>query len=978
MLKWIFCLGLAVLTVTGLAAAAETRIGVVTTETAGTGTLAPLVELRLGQRKDVAMVERSVIQKVLAEQRLQAVLASDAPGKRAALGKMLKADLLVFVTERKQPKPHVQLVVCETEQGLRLCVEPVLLAGKPEANADAVIERVMAAAKKRQEKIVDIVAVPPLVNNSLTHDADQYQGAFARLVENALLRRPGAAVVELAEARAITQEMVVTSSAGVERHLPLYLMGDYRYDGAGEKRRAQFTWRLLRGEMELDRRHVEDLMPEKLADRLHEAAIGLVDKALGRGGVRLDPDAEARQLGARAREFLDLGAWQEALALSEASVLLKPDQPEVHGAALRAMLEIYDARECMKQRLAYGLSPPDALEAIQWLRGALPHLEAFFRGTKIGIEHHRYIYRRWGLFHLRELTLELREACLGLQRDMRETAERILAAKATARVPDNSLGFLWRWTEPPIEPPANEPMNFLWYLMEWHYEAKLKPAWETWLTKHLPEVCEHRLTLLRDFAWLTGERMNRYSGTCDSLIAIRQPGMGLPPLTTEPAYLEFLAQVEKLPDPTMQDRARRYQAEIRRQPQMLKEREERVKRYAQDPPRYDPLPPVTDPEVLFHPLTLKESFPDGQEKVFVCEERRRPPGESTPWRMIEAWIPAAAGCDLVYFGRQPTIAFESAGPKVVSVASELAVMKEKGHLRALPLRLTRSCLKTREGAIVAGGQDELINACWDGQYFWALNPGNEGPLAVVEPREEKIWKVGPEAGLPPSISCGIAPLGPGKVCIAGYFGRLWIALATFDGSRLKLEVIHEAHTVPEVGHRPDDNSPERHSPKLACPITFVSTVAAPANRPAAQRVVVGRLDAGPLLVDPETRSVTSAPYSVVTNYLLLSRDDAVYWQDGETAFNTGPLYRIGLPDFRKELVNRGCHTGACVFFEGRFHVINRMCAGYYVAPSLKEPWRGLRCEIPGKCWYPRLFVSNHYGLLLSTEQGVYAVELKKP
>ncbi len=100
---------------------AQTRMGVIATKTANAQNLASLLELRLAQRPATALVERSEIDKVLGEQELQALLVADAPGKRAALGKMLKADLLIFLAERQKPKPHLMVVVCETARGLRLC-----------------------------------------------------------------------------------------------------------------------------------------------------------------------------------------------------------------------------------------------------------------------------------------------------------------------------------------------------------------------------------------------------------------------------------------------------------------------------------------------------------------------------------------------------------------------------------------------------------------------------------------------------------------------------------------------------------------------------------------------------------------------------------------------------------------------------------------------------------------------------------------
>ncbi len=87
----------------------------------------------------------------------------------------------------------------------------------------------------------------------------------------------------------------------------------------------------------------------------------------------------------------------------------------------------------------------------------------------------------------------------------------------------------------------------------------------------------------------------------------------------------------------------------------------------------------------------------------------------------------------------------------------MALMKEKGHLNILPLRVLHS--NTTHLPTVWHGP---VNACWDGEYFWSLMPGEKGPLSVLDPRTEKIWTFGPEAGLPPATRCAVAPLGHGR------------------------------------------------------------------------------------------------------------------------------------------------------------------------------------------------------------------------
>ena len=60
-----------------------------------------LVEARLSEAGKVSLVERQQIDKVLQEQKLQAVLGADAIAGRIAMGKLLQADLLYLSSRKK-------------------------------------------------------------------------------------------------------------------------------------------------------------------------------------------------------------------------------------------------------------------------------------------------------------------------------------------------------------------------------------------------------------------------------------------------------------------------------------------------------------------------------------------------------------------------------------------------------------------------------------------------------------------------------------------------------------------------------------------------------------------------------------------------------------------------------------------------------------------------------------------------------------
>jgi hypothetical protein len=983
---------------------AETRVAVIGSQAAGVEKLVPLVELRLGQTKGIALLERGALKEILREQELQALMTAGGTGKRIALGKLLKADLLVFLAGNEQPKPHVMVVVCETQRGLRLVAEPVLPSANIEADVDAAMKHVETAAKKRKENIVEIVAVPLLVNNSLTHEADRFQGAFAKLVERDLMRRPGVLVVELDEAKALGRELVVSGAAGIERRLPLYLMGEYRFDGAGDARRGQFAWKLLRGEKELDRRQEKDLAVDKVPGRLQQTAVELVDKALGKSDVRPDAEAEAQQLAARARIFMELGAWDEALAMIEASLLLKSAQPALHEQAIRAIMEMQLTRGQLERMKPYNprKEAETAMAQIQWLRAALPHIEACWREPGLGNAGWCMKDKYWTAVEIPSPTPELLEAAFTLYRERQAMVERVLQAKAAARMaalaandktpgrprlnpalrPEEGLDRIWRWTEPPYDQP--EGRRFFSCLMrssELPTSTQIdRAAGEYWVKKRLPEICANRLRLLRE-----------YGDILDFGALIRLYHDGGREIVAAPVYVKFLEEVKALPSRGMQLEAERCLKDVAKELPRRKDPEERSKELAEKPsrtaPQRPPVPqpspapqpprapePVTDLEVVFHPLSFDETaIADRVEHSLLKMTDGRDNNPLDEKKL--AVFPAGERCDV--FVRSGRIIPRNSW--VDYVDNDVFLMKEKGRLQRLPLEITPSRVVLRSGAKLTVNFKYM--ACWDGQYVWAMSAGEKGPLAVIDPRDNKIWKCGPDDGLPPSSSCGVVALGPGEVCVAGYFGRLWIAIVRFEPRKgFKVEVIHEARVVPKT-FAPNDNSPERHSPTLAEPITFVSLLtAADADGAPQRRVVVGRYGQepsygpGPLLVDPETRKVTSALNGMPAPWFCHA--GALYWQP-KLGF-TNQLMRAAFPDFKNELVNKAwLHQGASVFYAGKFHAFSTYQGDkkYCVAADATGPLRPVPCN-PPSCKEAEFFVSRHYGLLLSSYQQLYHVELK--
>ena len=340
---WLAAIVLTVVLLAGSACLAETRLAVIASKAEETEQLAPLVELQLGKKQGIVLLEREMLKQILSEQELQALMTAEGTSKRIALGKLLKADVLVILRGEKKPRPHARVVICETQRGLRFCNQPVEFSQSLEADADAVLKLVDRAVEKRQQAITDIVAVPPFVNNTLAYEGEQLKGACARLVEETLLGRPGVLVVELAEARAVAQELAVSNAPAIERRLPLYLMGEYRLDAKDGKKTVSLKLRLLRGTTELELRQKDGAMAE-MPKLLREEAGAMLSKALGRAIEPPDPEMEARQLLERAKLFARLADPEEALALTEAALLLRPDRIELHDEAIGHLDSILTAQ----------------------------------------------------------------------------------------------------------------------------------------------------------------------------------------------------------------------------------------------------------------------------------------------------------------------------------------------------------------------------------------------------------------------------------------------------------------------------------------------------------------------------------------------------------------------------------------------------------------------------------------------------------
>ncbi len=307
---------------------------------------AALFEEQITHSPDAAFVERTDIAKVLKEQQLQAMFSPAAGTSRALLGQLVKADLLVLLrpaaANAGQPKSPAALdvVICETHLGLRLSVNHVALSKDIDHDAAALADIFHAAIVRSREPITTIAAVPPFLSRDLGFQFEPHQAAYQKLVEQTLSRHAGVLVVELAEACAISDELAL-AGGDVSRPSPLYFLGEFRNEAAPVKRTVSLLLTLKRGNKQIASIARSDLPLADAASFVQSTADDFFAKATGaKAIVPPDPAAESKELNDRAHRFLELGNYHEALALSEASLLLDPNQWQTHYAAAESILRI--------------------------------------------------------------------------------------------------------------------------------------------------------------------------------------------------------------------------------------------------------------------------------------------------------------------------------------------------------------------------------------------------------------------------------------------------------------------------------------------------------------------------------------------------------------------------------------------------------------------------------------------------------------
>ncbi|HLQ47170.1 MAG TPA: hypothetical protein VK137_20670, partial [Planctomycetaceae bacterium] len=160
-------------------------------------------------RQKLELVEREQIAAITQELELSKLFSPEGSSQRLQVGQLAKADALVLLSlVEHDKKKFVKLVISDCRYGSRLRMDYFpFAADSVERQVQDVADAVEETRKQFARGVELIVAVSPFLSKNLTHEFDHLQFGFAALLGEGLSERPGVAVLEIEETRALGEEL---------------------------------------------------------------------------------------------------------------------------------------------------------------------------------------------------------------------------------------------------------------------------------------------------------------------------------------------------------------------------------------------------------------------------------------------------------------------------------------------------------------------------------------------------------------------------------------------------------------------------------------------------------------------------------------------------------------------------------------------------------------------------------------------------
>jgi hypothetical protein len=340
-----------------------------------------LVSVALSKDKSIALVEREQVDRLINEQIVSAALAAPAVGARAEIGRLLQADVVVFLACREGEQPLYEVVGSESRTGIRRYQACAQNTGHLAADAETLRGMALRAVAATRQPVRAVCAIPPFVCADLGFDDSRWKGTYARLAEMELMTMPGIVVVEFQEAQALSEELLVAGrQTSVARPMPFYFLGEYRMDHRNPANPPFFRVILKQGATILDSKEFKGNVEEGGAAFIRRTVRDQATAHLGQSMHEEDPAKEMGILRDRARLLLKLGRFMETAELAEAFLLLNPGDGEMRKAAFLSYGRM--ATTLTVKDGIYTAEPARLRPSLQYSAIGIRHMEAYLTMLK--------------------------------------------------------------------------------------------------------------------------------------------------------------------------------------------------------------------------------------------------------------------------------------------------------------------------------------------------------------------------------------------------------------------------------------------------------------------------------------------------------------------------------------------------------------------------------------------------------------------
>jgi hypothetical protein len=335
------------------------------------------------------------------------LFSPQAARQRIELGKILRADHLLLLSREPSLQPEkpaavLKLVVADCQTGARLDQECFPIEPRA-ALADLVAGAVRETQAKYALGVRSILALSPFLSKNLAHTHDRSQVAYAALLGRALAARPGTAVLEIEEARAIQKELSLPTTTAQRpaignRVVPILIGGEFttEEDRAKKTHTVDLTVQVTRGNG-TEEVHKRRLPSDRVADYLTGELPRVILPPHGTEAIpSFSPQAQFDWLVRRAEGFGLRGDWQQTTELREAALLLRPDDVPLR-TTLIGEYELDMVREVPLPKTAKEPGAGERIHSelhrrVDLYLARYDHLEYLIAGRKVRAEQVVHVY----------------------------------------------------------------------------------------------------------------------------------------------------------------------------------------------------------------------------------------------------------------------------------------------------------------------------------------------------------------------------------------------------------------------------------------------------------------------------------------------------------------------------------------------------------------------------------------------------------